>query len=192
METHDQNSPEFLSHVESLSREWDMPCETEQERKLIFEELVSMKSWGQKGRQPKAANWFAWNLCADADLREWEGSNVVFEASLPPTCSPDNEPFELQTQYDNEVRLRANLKAMLNQGGGLKLQWQLMKQNLLQHVRIITVVERPSWCFYTEQIKEVLTPRDAAACSIAMADGAGSKASTSGRRSPQVYSMLTI
>ena len=65
---HDHHSDVFIKHVQALGRVWGMPCDTEEERKMIFEELVSMKTWKQKGSQPKAANWFAWNLAADNNM----------------------------------------------------------------------------------------------------------------------------
>ena len=75
-------------------------------------------------------------------------------------------PFDAATKDP-----KAQLQAILKGGGGLGLAFKLMKSSLLQHVKIKYVAEQSSWCWYTDEIENTKSPKDAFAYSLRLADG---------------------
>ena len=55
---------------------------------------------------------------------------------------------------------RQELQAILRNGGGLRLGYRLMKESLIDHVRILFVAENPCWDYYTDELTRIKTPAD--------------------------------
>ena len=73
-------------------------------------------------------------------------------------------PFDAATKDP-----KAQLQAILKGGGGLGLAFKLMKSSLLQHVKIKYVAEQSCWSWYTDEIENTKSPKDAFAYSLRLA-----------------------
>ena len=174
------DSPLFLKYMDRVSKAFDMPCETRQERQALFNEVLQMKSFVQKGGQHKASNWFSWNKSAEEQMCEFFGSKMVFEAQMPDEPDPDHSGVQFEGGAGSHPQRQ--LSAILKQGGGINLAYKLMKTALQDHVKILWVAEKACWDEYTNQIKNVKTPKDAVTYSIRMAE--------SWRASPHIWETL--
>ena len=125
----------FLKHLPKLADDWDMPCNTRQERKEIFERVLDSPSFNRHMSHPKLSNWFAWNKCAYEQLGEFFAGRMVYESQVGGEVADPCETggFSLSAGVDP----RAELQAILKGGGGLKLAYKLMKDGLYAHVRIM-------------------------------------------------------
>ena len=74
--------------------------------------------------------------------------------------------FEIGANVDP----RKELSAILKGGGGLKLGYRLMKNELHEYVRILWVAEKACWDWYTRQVLDIKSPTDTLSYSMAMTD----------------------
>ena len=135
-QNYDAQSIVFLKHLPKLSENWGMPCDTPQERDLIFQRVLESPSFNRHMSHPKLSNWFAWNKCVDDQLGEFYAGRMVYESQLAHEVSDPNASGEFSISPG--VDPRAELQAILKGGGGLKLAYKLMKDGLYQHVKILS------------------------------------------------------
>ena len=62
-----------------IAKAWNKPCQTEAEKETLFNEVLEMKSFNQKGGQPKVSNWFAWNKMAHEQMPEFFATKMVHD-----------------------------------------------------------------------------------------------------------------
>ncbi len=160
-------SPVFVKHMCRIAKAWDLPCETAEERQVILDRVCSMRSFTTKRGQPKVSNWFAWNKCAHEQMDEFHATKMVFEDHLPEQPDPDAcGSFETGSRNP-----RKQLQQMLKQQGGLPLAYKLMREELHDHVVIMWVAEKASWDWYTKEVTDCKTPRDAFRYSLRLSEG---------------------
>ena len=130
------DSPLFLKHLPKLADEWNMPCHTREERQEIFDRVLESPSFNRHMSHPKLSNWFAWNKCASEQLDEFFAGRMVYESQVGHAVADPCETgaFSLSAGLDP----RAELQAILKGGGGLKLAYKLMKDELYDHVKIMS------------------------------------------------------
>ena len=160
----------FKKYLPRTAKAWNMPYDTAEEQQQVFNRVLEMRSFVHKLSQPKMQNWFAWNKCAYEQLPEFHPTKMIFESQLEGEPDPDDcGDFDIGGKVGSDpVR---QLKAMLKNGGGIRLAYKLMKEALLEHARILYVAEQPSWDWYTNEVENTKTPQDAFAYSLHMADG---------------------
>ena len=67
---------------------------------------------------------------------------------------------------------QAELAALKAANGGLRLAYRLMTTKLWQHAKILYIVTRACWSWYTRQVKRVRRPKDNLALTLAATQGA--------------------
>lgn len=156
----------FLKYLPRLSEEWGMPCDTPREREDILEKVFALPSFHQQLGHPKLQNWFAWNKCAKEQMPEFFATKMVFESQVAGVADPDaSGTFEMPVGADP----RQQLKAILQNGGGLPLAYRLMRTDLQDHVQIMWVAEKACWDWYTKEVKETQSPKHAVAYDMRLA-----------------------
>ena len=158
----------FLKYLCRMSKDWHMPCETDREKRAIFARVLEMKSFLQKGSQPKVSNWFSWNKQAYEQMPEFWPTRMVLEADLDDEPDPDTSGCDFETGAGNPQR---QLQAILKQGGGLSLAYKLMKEKLQTHVIMLWVAEKACWDYYTAQVETVKNAGDSLGYSLNMLEG---------------------
>ena len=66
---------------------------------------------------------------------------------------------------------QAELAALKAANGGLRLAYRLMTTKLWQHAKILYIVTRACWSWYTRQVKFVRRPKDNLALTLAATQG---------------------
>ena len=87
--TEDIFSPVFLKFLVQIGKAWNMPCDTEAEKKEIFNKVLEMPSFTKHLSHPKLSNWFAWNASAWEQMPEFHASKMVYESQLEKQSDPD-------------------------------------------------------------------------------------------------------
>ena len=136
-----------------------MPCDSDQDKLNIMKRIFELPSFVKKGAQPKQANWFAWNKqMNEHQLHDFYPTKMIFEDQLEGVADPDDvNYFNAGTSNDP----RAQLRQIIQHGGGVRLAYKLMSSSLHENEKILYVCEKGCWDFYTDQITRVKTPRDA-------------------------------
>ena len=160
----DVHSPIFRKYLQRLSRHWDMPMETEEQQQLIFERVCEMPSFGKHMAHPKLQNWFAWNQCCYDQLDEYYGAKCVFESELDQ--DNDKDPGDERFSINPSVDPRAELQRILKNGGGIPLAYRLMKDGLYEHTKRLSIAEKATWDWYTAEVTQCKSPKDALAYSM--------------------------
>ena len=159
----DVHSPIFRKYLQRLSMHWDMPMDTEAQQQAIFDRVCEMPSFGKHMAHPKLQNWFAWNQCCYDQLDEYYGAKCVFESELDPDqVDPGQECFSINPSVDP----RAELQRILKNGGGIPLAYRLMKDGLYEHTKRLSVAEKATWDWYTAEVTQCKSPKDALAYSM--------------------------
>ena len=68
--------------MDKVANDFKMPCRTPSEQKAVFDTVMDMTSWMNKGCCPKTSRWFSWVEASHEQLREFWGSNMILEAYL--------------------------------------------------------------------------------------------------------------
>ena len=164
-------NPRFTKYVCRIARAWNMPCESNEDKLRIVQRITELPSFVKKLGQPKLQNWFAWNQqMEDHQLRDFYATKMIFEDQLPDEPDPDETNcFSSSGPAGRDPRNQ--LRAILQHGGGIRLAYKLMTSELHLNEKVLWVAEKSSRDWYTKQLKEVVTPKDAVQYSINMATG---------------------
>ena len=135
-----------------------MPYNTPEEKEEILNRVLESPSFSRHMSHPKLSNWFAWNKCASEQLGEFFAGRMVYEFMFSGEVTDPREEggFEIGAGVDP----RGELQAILRGGGGLKLAYKLMKDDLYFHAKIMSVAETACWDFYTDGIRDYKSPGD--------------------------------
>jgi len=159
-QTEDIHSKVFVKYLPKIAKAWNMPYSTTEEKQAIFNKVLLLESFSKHLSHPKLANWFAWNKSAHEQLPEFFAAKMVFESQVEKECDlPDPDEcgsFEIGRGVDP----RKELQAILKNGGGLRLGYRLMKQDLYQHVCIMSIAEKACWDYYTKEVLFIQSPAD--------------------------------
>ena len=169
----DWHGPTFQRYLSRVAKDLGgMPIDSPEEQQAVFTEMCEMTSFHKKLAQPKASNWFAWNDSAKVQIKEFNGTKCIFAATQNIDGDPDDDgPFESPTGTKDP---KAQLQAILKGGGGIPMAFKLMKSDLNHCAKIMYTIEQGSWTFYTDEIKNTMSPKHAYLYSLRMA-GAGWK-----------------
>jgi hypothetical protein len=74
-------------------------------------------------------------------------------------------------QAGKQATPQAELAAMKQVDGGINLAYKLMSTALRDHCRVLLIASKACWDWYTDQVKNVKSPRDAIKYSLAMSEG---------------------
>ena len=133
----------FWKHLPMLALHWDMPSNTREEREAIFQRVLESPSFSKHMSHPKLSNWFAWNKCAHEQLDEFFAGRMVYESQLDTEVRDPDTGFGISAGVDP----RKELQAILKGGGGLKLAYKLMKDDLYAHAKIMSTYELHTYFF---------------------------------------------
>ena len=163
--TEDTSSPCFRKYLHKIAKEWDMPCDSQEEEELIWNKMVSLRSFTNKMSQPKTSNWFAWNKAAHDQIPEFWAAKCIFESQLD-----DIDPDDVGDAFNATQNPSAHLLKLLKAGGGLRLAYKLMGSSMHSNVKILYVAEHACWDRYTEQVEGVKTPAEGFLYSLRLAN----------------------
>ena len=107
-----------------------MPCDSREEIKAIFDNVLQMDSFKNKMSQPKQANWFAWNKAAHEQIPEFWGTKMALESQLDDVDPDSIDGFAARNPS-------AQLVKLLKAGGGLRLAYKLMTESMHANVKIM-------------------------------------------------------
>ena len=81
---------------------------TESQREAILDEVCRMESFYRHMSHPKLQNWFAWNRCCYEQGREFWGTKLVLEATLPQdqVQNCDQSRFSIKPSTDVRAELQ--------------------------------------------------------------------------------------
>ena len=105
---------------------------------------------------PKLGRWFSWNQCAEEQLCEFWPGRMILEGTHRDIPDPDAEATSFRDirEVAKAKSAKAQLAEMRKLGGGLKLAYRLMTAQLLTHAKILSVVTRSCWTWYTQQVQK--------------------------------------
>ena len=138
-----------MKYAHHIAADFGMPCRNDSERRAVFDRLVSMSSWINKGECPKSSRWFSWTEACNSQLQEFWGSRLVLEAYL-------------NVHYDmTVVEESSNFKEMRSSGsGGLLLAYKCLTQRTWSDASMLLKVQKVLWSSYTEHSQNVKSPPD--------------------------------
>ena len=127
----------------------------------------------QKMGQPKLQNWFSWNQQMwDHQLHDFFVTTMVLDDQLPDEPDPgDTNCFSNSGPAGRDPR--AQLRAILQHGGGVRLAYKLMTNDLHSNEKVLWVAEKASWDWYTNEIKHTRTPHTCSTVPCPYGDGVG-------------------
>ena len=167
-QTCDINSDVFEKYLPKIAPSWGMPYSTVPEKQAVFNKVLEMASFNKHLSHPKLANWFAWNKSAKEQIPEFFAAKMVFESQVECELGdPDNAEagsFEIGANTDP----RKELNSILQNGGGLRLGYRLMKSSMHSHLLILSVAENACWDYYVNEVKNVKSPADHLARTFAL------------------------
>ncbi len=145
-----------------------MSSDTREDKEEILNRVTELPSFTKKLGQPKLANWFSWNQqMHEHGLSDFFPTKMIFENHLPSEPDPDESNAFAGAGRD----ARAQLRAMLQSGGGVRLAFKLMTSELHTNEKILYFAEKACWDWYTKQITTIKTPKHAEEYSVRMAAG---------------------
>ena len=173
---HNPNSAVFLKYGERIAAcaKPPMPWGTQEDREAVFENIPELAhSFVKALTMCKLGRWFSWNDCAHEQLQEYWVAKMLYESAFEDAPDPDADAvsFDEIQKVGKTKSAAAELAAMRKLGGGLRLAYRLMTSSLFQHATILYVVTNACWDWYTQQVKEVKSPRDAIEHALAMTQG---------------------
>ena len=167
------DKPIFTKYLNRLSKAWGMPCDTLEDKELILARLAELRSFTHKLGSPKASNWFAWHKqMYEHGLDDFYATKMIFEDQLPNEPDPDaNNCFASCGPARQHRAAAAQLQGILKAGGGIRLAYKLMSDELHQNEKILYVAEQSSWSWYTTELEDTKTPQQAVHYSVRMSEG---------------------
>ena len=162
--TETADSAIFRKYVDRMARDVGMPCGTPEEREQVFQQLGHIVgSFVRSQEMSKLGRWFSWNGCAHEQLPEYWACKMLYEHHLGAEQDPDDDPVafdDLEAAAHAKTPF-AELMQLKAANGGLRLAYKLMTHQLWQHAKLLCAVTRPCWSWYTKEVKEIKSPRDA-------------------------------
>ena len=148
---------------------------TREEEQALFDRLpVLARSWCSSLDISKLGRWFSWNGCAEEQLGEYWISKMLLEFHQEGMRDPDEHPvaFDDLLGAARAKTPQAELAALKAANGGLRLAYRLMTTKLWQHAKILHIVSRACWSWYSRQVKRVRRPKDNLLSTLAATQGA--------------------
>ena len=148
---------------------------TQSEEQALFDRLPELaRSWCVSLDISKLGRWFSWNGCAEEQLGEYWISKMLLEFHQEGMRDPDEHPiaFDDLLGAARAKTPQAELAALKAVNGGLRLAYRLMTTKLWQHAKILYVVARVCWSWYSRQVKRVRRPKDNLSLTLAATQGA--------------------
>ena len=149
--------------MDKVANDFKMPCRTPSEQKAVFDTVMDMTSWKNKGCCPKTSRWFSWVEASHEQLREFWGSKMILEAYLRHHGLDDDDDDD-DAQNENPSDSEVNLKKLREAGNGLT-------DRVWEEASIISRVGQVLWTCYTEHLLHVKSASDQVAYSGHMAQG---------------------
>ena len=154
--------------MDKVANDFKMPCRTHSEQKAVFDTVMGMTSWMNKGCCPKTSRWFSWVEASHEQLCEFWGSKMILEAYLRHHGLDDDDDAQNENPPDSEV----NLKKLREAGnGGLELVYKCLTDRVWEEASIISRVGQVLWTCYTEHLLQAKSAYDQVAYSGHMAQG---------------------
>ncbi len=165
------DKPAFAKYVSLMAKAWDMPCHTRDDREAILTRVTELPSFVRKMGQPKLQNWFSWNQQMwDHQLKDFYATKMIFEDQFPDEPDPDEtDPFGTSAPAGRDPR--AQLRAIIQHGGGVRLAYRLMSRELHSNEKILWVAEKACWDWYSSEIINTKTPQQAVLYSVRLSNG---------------------
>jgi hypothetical protein len=173
--THHIYSPLFQKYVARIASEWGMPFTTSEEQQRIFDRVSDLASLSTRGEQSKLGRWFSWNQAAYQKLDDFSAWKMIFEsyvAIADGIADPDDDtvPFDDLGAAARAKTPQAQILKLREAGGGIRLAYNMMKLGVRDWCRVIQVVTKPLWDWYTHQTTECQSPHTALQYAVAMSN----------------------
>ena len=142
-----------------LSKEWGMPANTDAEMQAIMDRVAELPTFRGRPTRSKLGRWFSWNQSAKENLPDYFAAKMVIEDYLFGKIAgvPSQDPDETCVAFD-DLKAATNCKtpqaelAKLRQNtGGFELAYKLMSSGLLSAVKVLYVVTKACWDYFTDQ-----------------------------------------
>ena len=131
----------------------------------VWKELPSCRTFAVKGVCPKLGRWFAWNDACAENLQDFHVLKCVLAYSYKDQPKLDPDAAAERARLASATRVAAQgdgskadmrkefsaLKAAL--GGGTKLAYYVMTEQLWALCHILQVCTRPCWFWYSSEVK---------------------------------------
>ena len=147
---------------------------TRNDEQALFDRLPDLaRSWCASLDISKLGRWFSWNGCAKEQLGEYWISKMLLEFHQEGMQDPDEHPvaFDDLLGASRAKTPQAELAALKAANGGLRLAYRLMTTKLWQHAKILYIVTRACWSWYSRQVKHIRRPQDNVASTLAATQG---------------------
>ena len=165
----------FTKYGPLIARDIGFPWGTYSQKLAVWDYLATLASCNQALEFPKLGRWFSWNGAAHVQIQEFHSVKMLFEWHLQDEGVPD--PDEAGAAFDDlspttSARTHQQQLAQLKaSAGGFKLSYMMMSSALLDMTKIMYVVTRACWSWYTWHVQNCRTPRDNLMHAKRMADG---------------------
>ncbi len=173
--THDCESELFEKYACKIAEDFGMPppAPSRGELEAVWCRLCTLNSFTKHADIVKLGRWFSWNSAAHSQMCEFHAAKMLYEAFLKDSANPDSDEiaFDDLKAAASRKSVAADLRKLRSAGGGLALAWRLMSSQLLQCVKILYVVTRGCWSWYTAEVKEVKTPHQGLRSTLAASQG---------------------
>ena len=126
--------------MDKVANDFKMPCRTPSEQKAVFDTVMDMTSWNNKGCCPKTSRWFSWVEASHEQLREFWGSKMILEAYLRHhgLDDDDDDDDDDDAQNENPADSEVNLKKLREAGnGGLELVYKCLTDRVWEDASIL-------------------------------------------------------
>ena len=102
----------------------------------------------------------------------WVGK-MILGATFNEVQDPDIDAtsFDDISSVGRAKSAAAELAAMRKLGGGLKLAYKVSTTDLLEHAKVLQVVTRSCWTWYTNQVRKVKSPKQGLQDALAATQG---------------------
>ena len=168
-------SPLFRKYACAIAHEYGIILEDEDDYQDLFDAIPDLaKSFRTVCDVAKMGRWFSWNACAEQQLKEFWVAKMLYEHHLGDEVEdPDDAAvgFEDLEKVARAKTPRAELSALASAQGGIKLAYKLMTSALFTHAKIMAVVLRPLWSWYSGHVKRVTCPKEGLKETLASAQG---------------------
>ncbi len=169
------DSPVWRKYVSRIALSVGIVVSTQEDEQSLFERLPDLaRSWRSSLDISKLGRWFSWNGCAEEQLGEYWISKMLLEFHQEDIPDPDEHPvaFDDLLGAARAKTPQAELAALKAANGGLRLAYRLMTTKLWQHAKILYIVTRVCWSWYSRQVKRVRQPIDNVSLTLAATQGA--------------------
>jgi hypothetical protein len=169
------DTPVWRKYLARIARAVGTVVTTREDEQALFDRLpVLARSWCLSLEISKLGRWFSWNSCAQEQLDEFWIGKMLLEFHLEGVRDPDEHPvaFDDLLGAARAKTPQAELAKLKAANGGLRLAYRLMTTKLWQYAKILYVVTRPCWSWYSAQVKRVRQAKDTLSVTLAATQGA--------------------